>query len=63
MLVRPEIFADAQTIDALTEAAYGQRDEADLVSALRDCGDIELSLVADEDGRRGPSTALSITRP
>ena len=48
MLIRPEISSDAQAIDALTEAAFGQRDEADLVTALRQSRNIELSLVAED---------------
>ncbi|MEE8370629.1 MAG: N-acetyltransferase [Sphingomonadales bacterium] len=50
MMIRPEIAIDAEAIDVVTEAAFGQRDEADLISALRISGDIELSLVAEEAG-------------
>lgn len=48
MLIRPESSSDTQAIDALTETAFGQRDEADVVEALRASGDIELSLVAED---------------
>ena len=51
ILSRPESSPDAQAIDALTAAAFGQRDEANLVEALRASGDIELSLVGEEVGQ------------
>lgn len=52
MLVRPEVDADVVAIDAVLEAAFGQRDEADLVRALRtdDAWLPSLSLVALTDG-------------
>lgn len=42
--------ADAGAIDAVIAAAFGRRAEADLVAALREAGDLALSLVAVEDG-------------
>lgn len=48
MLIRAETSADVDAIDAVVEAAFGQRDEADLVRALRSdpAWLSELSLVA-----------------
>lgn len=50
-MIRPEAPDDAPSIDAVIEAAFGQRDEADLVRALReDAGWLpDLSLVAVEE--------------
>lgn len=50
-MIRPEAPDDAASIDAVIEAAFGQRDEADLVRALReDAGWLpDLSLVAMEE--------------
>lgn len=50
MIVRPEAPADIAAIHAVGTAAFGQRDEADLVDALRRDGDLVLSLVAELDG-------------
>ena len=49
-MIRPETAEDAGPIDAVIEAAFGQRDEADLVRALRDDAAWlpDLSLVAVE---------------
>ena len=49
-MIRPETPDDAASIDAVTEAAFGQRDEADLVRALREDAAWlpDLSLVAVE---------------
>jgi putative acetyltransferase len=51
-VIRTETPADVDGIDGAVEAAFGRRDEADLVSALRaDAAWIpDLSLVADVDG-------------
>ena len=49
MHIRDETADDRPAIHALVTEAFGRRDEADLVDALRDAGDIALSLVA-EDG-------------
>ena len=48
--VRVEAAADIEAIRAVQEQAFGQRDEADLVDALRDSGAAILSLVGDADG-------------
>ena len=52
-MIRPETSADVDAIDAVVEAAFEQRDEADLVRALRadDSWLPDLSLVAVEDDR------------
>ncbi len=49
MVIREEAAADIAGIGRVTELAFGQRDEADLISALRENGDIEISLVAVDD--------------
>lgn len=54
--LRPETPDDAAAIEVLTEAAFrdmpfSDGDERELVGALRDAGDLTLSLVA-EDGKR-----------
>lgn len=50
MLIRSETPADIDAIDALTQAAFGQPDEAKLVTTLRQDGDAAISLVAEENG-------------
>jgi putative acetyltransferase len=49
MIIRPEKLSDAAAIGEVVAAAFGQQTEAELVSRLRDNGDLVLSLVA-EDG-------------
>jgi putative acetyltransferase len=51
--IRREIEADFPAIAEVTEAAFGQPDEARLVEAIRSCDEFvpELTLVAEEDGR------------
>ena len=49
MTVRPEAPADAAAVRAVTEAAFGQPDEADLVGRLRAVPGY-LALVAEVDG-------------
>ena len=49
--LRPETAADRAGIREVVTAAFGRADEADLVDALREAGDIAVSLVAAEDGR------------
>ena len=49
MDIREEAGGDIAAIDRITELAFDQRDEADLVVALRKNGDIEISLVAVDD--------------
>jgi len=51
MQVRPEQPADRAAIHAVVVAAFGQKDEADLVDVLRDAGDAVVSLVAVEGDR------------
>ena len=52
-MIRPERATDVEAIDSVVEAAFGQRDEADLVTALRadDSWLPALSLVAIDDDR------------
>jgi putative acetyltransferase len=49
--IRRETAADREAIFAVQESAFGRRDEAELVDALRDAGAASLSLVAEEQGR------------
>lgn len=53
MLIRGETPADRDAIAAVTEAAFGQAQEARMVEAIRASDGFvpELSLVAEEDGR------------
>ena len=51
MQIRPEAPEDREAVARVVEAAFGRRDEADLVEALRADPAWELSLVAEEDGR------------
>jgi putative acetyltransferase len=46
MIVRHEKASDRAAAHALVEAAFGRRDEADLVDRLREDGSVVLSLVA-----------------
>jgi putative acetyltransferase len=48
--VRPERPADRAAVRHVVEAAFGRREEADLVDALRNDPAWELSLVAEVDG-------------
>lgn len=50
MTIRPEDPADRAAIRAVNESAFGQRDEADLVEALRAEGIVLLSLVGEIEG-------------
>ena len=50
MIIRPEKPADIAAINEVVTAAFGRRQEADLVTRLRSDGDLVLSLVADNDG-------------
>ncbi|NBB17348.1 GNAT family N-acetyltransferase [Caulobacter sp. SLTY] len=49
-MIRPAVAEDHAAIDAVVAAAFAQREEAELVSALRADGDALLELVAEEDG-------------
>ena len=51
MIIRAERDADHLAIRAVNEAAFGGREEADLVEALRADGTVLLSLVAEVDGQ------------
>ncbi|WP_255990434.1 GNAT family N-acetyltransferase [Chitinolyticbacter albus] len=46
MLIRHATPIDAPQIHAVTSAAFGRVEEADLIEALVDCGHVSLSLVA-----------------
>ncbi len=59
MIVRGETRADQPAVYAVVAAAFARADEARLVEALRDAGDIELSLVAELDRRIIGHLALS----
>jgi putative acetyltransferase len=50
MIIRPEKPADIAAIIEVVTAAFGRRQEADLVTRLRSNGDLVLSLVAENDG-------------
>jgi len=50
MIVRDEIIEDAPAIARAVAAAFGRAAESDLVAALREHGDVALSLVAEEAG-------------
>ncbi|MFQ5623351.1 MAG: GNAT family N-acetyltransferase [Paracoccaceae bacterium] len=49
--IRAETGSDIAGIDRLLRACFEGSDEAALVAALRDAGDLSLSLVAEEAGR------------
>lgn len=51
MRLREELGTDIAAIRAVVLDAFGQRQEADLVDALRDAGDLALSLMAERHGR------------
>lgn len=51
MQIRPENVRDRDAIHALIQQVFGRSDEAALVDALRQDGDLTLSLVAEEAGR------------
>lgn len=59
MHIREETADDRAAIHALITNAFGRRDEADLVDALRSDGDLVLSLVAEEEGELVGHVALS----
>lgn len=50
VIIRPEEPKDREAIRALLVGAFASRVEANLVDALRDAGDIVLSLVAERTG-------------
>jgi putative acetyltransferase len=59
MRIRPETTDDHEAIHRVVIEAFGRRHEADLVSALRISGDLEVSLVAVEGGTICGHVALS----
>jgi len=50
MRIREEEAGDAAAVRSVNERAFGRRNEADLVEAVRAAGAATLSLVAEEDG-------------
>jgi putative acetyltransferase len=61
VVIRCETRADADAIDAVVEAAFGRRNEAELVAAVRASDRFvpELSLVAEVEGRVAGHVLLS----
>lgn len=57
--IRPQTRAESPAIAALIGAAFGGTDEARLVDALRDAGDLAVSLVAQAGGAVVGHVALS----
>lgn len=57
--IRPEISEDIEAITAVVTAAFGQSDEAELVTTLRAEGLLKMSLVAEYDGRIVGHLAMS----
>ena len=55
ILVRVETTGDYMTIHGVESEAFGRREEAVLVDALRSHGVLALSLVAEIDGLSGTS--------
>jgi putative acetyltransferase len=51
MKIREQIGQDSEAVYRLVEAAFGGKAEADLIVALKDSGDNELSLVMEDEGR------------
>ena len=51
MIIRPEKPTDAAAIGEVVAAAFGGRQEAELVERMRNEGDLVLSLVAEDEGR------------
>ncbi len=50
VLVRHETTADRDAVRAVNDAAFGRASEGRVVDALRERGELEVSLVAEEDG-------------
>jgi putative acetyltransferase len=59
MQIRNERPEDAPAVRTVASAAFGRRQEADLVDALRRQGDLAVSLVAEVDGGIHGHVALS----
>jgi putative acetyltransferase len=51
VIVRDEKPGDARAVRSIVTAAFNQAGEADLIEALARDGDVEISLVADDNGR------------
>jgi putative acetyltransferase len=51
MNIRPEKLGDEAAIGEVVAAAFGGRAEADLVTRLRDGGDLVLSLLVEDNGK------------
>jgi putative acetyltransferase len=51
MIIRPEKPGDEAAIGAVVAAAFGRAQEAELVTKLRDNGDLVLSLVGEDEGK------------
>ena len=49
-LLRHETSADADAVRAVNDAAFGRPGEGRVVDALRERGELEVSLIAEEDG-------------
>lgn len=62
MRIRPETADDREAIHAVVTEAFGRRHEADLVNALREAGDLVVSLVAAQAGDVCGHVALSRLR-
>lgn len=50
MIIREETDADIASVRKVIAAAFGQSDEAERVDALRTRGDVEIALVAEDEG-------------
>lgn len=51
VIIRAETAADREAVRGVNESAFGRREEADLVDALRERASPRISLVAEEGGR------------
>ncbi|WP_203329109.1 GNAT family N-acetyltransferase [Candidatus Laterigemmans baculatus] len=51
LVIRPEAERDRQAVRGVNRAAFGTTAEADLVDALREGGQVAVSLVAESNGR------------
>lgn len=51
LIIRAETAADREAVRVINESAFGRREEADLVDALRERASPRISLVAEEGGR------------
>jgi putative acetyltransferase len=51
LIIRAETRADREAVRVVNESAFGRREEADLIDALRETAHPHVSLVADDGGR------------